>query len=282
MRIIFQAQRTAKHGGGQSYNVSERVMTKKYTFSIWVAVLSLSTLGLTGCFSSHPKDIEAFLIPRDVNVTAKSYVFQPPDGIEIHCSNVPEINLQRQRIRPDGKVSFESLGEIEVAGKTTEEVADMLKQKVAELYTLPGDSPIDVRVFAYLSKVYYVLGQVARPGVKDYTGRDTLLSALAEAQPTILAWEQRVQVIRPSGDKNVKPKIFEVNFDRMSAHGDTSKDVLLQEGDIIYVPPTIFAAVAMVLEEIIRPIARAFSGAYLLQTGPSRTERAYGGGYGGY
>jgi protein involved in polysaccharide export with SLBB domain len=253
--------------------------------TIIVIFLALMTVGLTGCFSSHAKDIEAFLRPRDVNVTTESYVLQPPDGIEIHSSNIPEIHLQRQRIRPDGKVSFEALGEIEVAGKTVEEVADVIKEKVAELYALPGDNPIDVRVFAYLSKVYYVLGQVANPGPKDYTGRDTLLTALAEAQPTPLAWEERIQVIRPSEDKSVKPKIFEVNFDRMIAHGDTSKNVLLQDGDIIYVPPTILAAAAMVLEELIRPIARAFSGAYMMQAWPTRTERAYGGGYrgsGGY
>jgi len=236
---------------------------------IKVMLLLLIMIGLTGCFSSRPEDIEAFLRPRVVNVTAESYVLQPPDGIEIHCSKVPEIHLQRQRIRPDGKVSFEALGEIEVAGKTPEQVADVLKEKVVELYTLPGDSPIDVRIFAYVSKVYYVLGQVYSPGPKDYTGRDTLLTALAEAQPNPLAWEERVQVIRPSEDKSIRPKIFEVNFDRMSAHGNTSKDVLLQEGDIIYVPPTVFAAAAMVLEELIRPIARAFSGAYILQAGPS-------------
>lgn len=257
----------------------------RYTYAKMVTVLLLSMSGLTGCFSSHPKDIEAFLRPSDVNVTIESYVLQPPDGIEIHCSDVPEIHLQRQRIRPDGKVSFEALGEIEVAGKTLEEVADVLKKRVAELYTLPGNNPIDVRVFAYLSKVYYVLGQVSNPGVKDYTGRDTLLSALSEAQPTPLAWEERVQVIRPSGVKGVKPKIFEANFNRMIVHGDTSKDVLLQEGDIIYVPPTVLASAAMVLEELIRPIARAFSGAYMIQAWPTRTERAYGGGYrgsGGY
>jgi protein involved in polysaccharide export with SLBB domain len=258
-------------------------MIMKYIQTILVMFLLLSTICLTGCFSSHPKNIEAFLRPRDVNVVSETYVLQPPDGIEIHCSNIPEINLQRQRIRPDGKVSFEALGEIEVAGKTPKEVAEVLKKKVEELYTIPGDDSIDVRVFAYLSKVYYVLGQVARPGPKDYTGRDTLLSALAEAQPTPLAWEQRIQVIRPSEDKSAKPKIFEVNFDRMSAHGDASKDVLLQEGDIIYVPPTVLAAAAMVIEEVIRPIARAFSGAYILQSGMNRTERAYGGGgYGGY
>lgn len=252
----------------------------KHAYTILVAALSLSTLGLTGCFSSRPEDIEAFLMPRDVNVTTDRYVLQPPDGIEIYCSKVPEIHLQRQRIRPDGKVSFEALGEIEVAGKTPQEVADVLRRKVVELYTLPGDNPIDVRVFAYLSKVYYVLGQVSTPGPKDYTGRDTLLSALAEAQPNPLAWEERIQVIRPSADKTVRPKIFEVNFDRMSAHGDTSKDVLLQEGDIVYVPPTVFAAAAMVIEELIRPIARAFSGVYIMQAGPTRMGMYYGGGYG--
>jgi polysaccharide export outer membrane protein len=249
--------------------------------TILILSLSLCTLGLTGCFSSNPKDIEAFLRPRDVNVVPETYVLQPPDGIVVYCTNVPEIHLQRQRIRPDGKVSFEVLGEIEVAGKTPQEVAEVLKEKVAKLYTIPGDNPIDVRVFAYLSKVYYVLGQVARPGVKDYTGRDTAFSAIAEAHPTTLAWEQRIQVIRPSEDTSVRPKIFEVNFDRMSVRGDTSKDVLLQEGDIIYVPPTILASISMVLEEFIRPIARAFSGAYMLQTGPDRTYRYYGGG-GGY
>jgi len=255
----------------------------KCTHIIVAVTMSLSTLGLTGCFSSRPEDIEAFLRPRDANVTAESYVLQPPDGIEIYCSNVPEIHLQRQRIRPDGKVSFEALGEIEVAGKTPQQAADVLKKKVAELYTLPGDNPIDVRIFAYLSKVYYVLGQVSAPGVKDYTGRDTLLSALAEAQPNALAWEERIQVIRPSSDASIRPKIFEVNFDRMIAHGDTSMDVLLQEGDIVYVPPTVLAVAAMMVEEIIRPIARAFSGAYIIQAGPTRTGAYYGGaGYGRY
>jgi hypothetical protein len=76
-----------------------------------------------------------------------------------------------------------------------------------------------------------------------------------------MAWLERIQVIRPSADASVKPKIFEVNFDRMSAHGDTTKNVLLEEGDVIYVPPTVLAAIAMKIEEFIRPIAMAFTGA---------------------
>ena len=240
-------------------------------------VVSLATIsvGLTGCFSSNPKDIEAYLKPHQAQVTSDKYVLQPPDEIEIHCARVPEINAQRQRIRPDGKVSFENVGEFMAAGKTPEELANDMRQKLSTLYMLVGEEPIEVRIIAFKSKVYYVLGQVYIPGPKLYSGRDTVLTAISEAQLNPMAWVERIQVIRPSADKKVKPRIFEVNFDKMSAHGDTTKNVLLQEGDVIYVPPTVLAALGMKIEEIIRPIARAFAGVNIVQSGGQQ----YVGGY---
>lgn len=262
---------------------AKRRMIMRYAPTVAVVALLLIPISGTGCSSvCNPRDIEAFLRPHQVAVTAENYVLQPPDDIAIHCSKVPEINLQVQRIRPDGKVSFEGLGEIEVAGKTPAEVADVLGKKVAELYKLTGDNPIEVRVVGFRSKVFYVFGQVFSPGLKVHTGRETALTALAEALPNPMAWEERTRVIRPSHDENVKPKIFKLNFKKMMARGDTSKDVLLQEGDIIYVPPTILASVAMVLEEALRPLARAFSGAYMLQNPPTGGRKDYGRGGGDY
>ncbi len=251
-----------------------------YTRVVVIVILTLVTISLTGCFSSHPKDIEAFLRPKQVNVTADTYVLQPPDEIEVHCSKVPEINLRRQRIRPDGKISFESLGEIEAAGKTAAEVSSLLRTKVLELYRLQGKQPVDVRIVAYRSKVFYVLGEVYLPGPKVYSGRDTMLHAVAEAKLNPMAWKQRIQVIRPSSYESIKPKIFEVNYDRMVAHGDTSKNVLLQEGDIIYVPPTPLAAIAQIIEEFARPIGRAFSTVTVVQR--AQMGGIGSGGYGGY
>lgn len=95
-----------------------------------------------------------------------------------------------------------------------------------------------------------------------------------------MAWKQRIQVIRPSSEEGIKPKIFEMNFDRMIAHGDTSKNVLLQEGDIIYVPPTPLAAIAQVIEEFARPLGRAFSTVTIVQR--AQMGGVGGGGYGGY
>jgi protein involved in polysaccharide export with SLBB domain len=245
-----------------------------------VVCLVILSAGLTGCFSSHPKDIEAYLKPNETQVASDKYVLQPPDEIEVHCARIPEINMQRQRIRPDGKVSFENVGEFMAAGKTPEELAETMQKQVSTLYTLVGNEPIEVRIIAYKSKVYYVLGQVYLPGPKVYSGRDSVLTALAGAQPNPMAWLDRVQVIRPSADAKVRPRIFEVNFDRMSAHGEINKDVLLQEGDVIYVPPTVLAAIAMKIEEIIRPIARAFAGVNIVQSAGGQYVGGYGGGYG--
>jgi len=242
-------------------------------------ILLLLTISVTGCFSSNPADIKAFMMPDKVDVTTDTYILQPPDDIVVHCSNVPEIHLQTQQIRPDGKVSFEAIGEIDAAGKTPAQVANILRGKVLELYQIEGNNPIDVRIVGFRSKRIYVFGQVIAPGAQVYSGRDTVMSALALAGgPNILAWEQRIQVIRPSRDENVKAKIFEIDFDRMSAHGEASKDVLLQEGDVIYVPPTILAAAAMKIEEFIRPIARAFSGYYIMST-PGATPSGAAAGF---
>ncbi len=245
------------------------------------ALLLLLTISITGCFSSTPEDIKAFVMPHKVDVTTDTYIMQPPDEVEVHCSNVPEIDMQRQQIRPDGKISFEAIGEIDAAGKTPGQVANILRGKVLELYQIEGNYPIDVRIVAFRSKRYYVFGQVGAPGAQVYSGRDTVMGAIALAGgPTVLAWVERIQVIRPSHDENVKAKIFEINWDRMSAHGEASKDVLLQEGDVIYVPPTILAAAAMKIEEAIRPIARAFSGYYLMGGGSTEDAGRVRGGVG--
>jgi polysaccharide export outer membrane protein len=249
-----------------------------YKRVVVVSILSVMTIIVSGCFSSRPENIEAYLKPRQVNVTAQTYILQPPDEIAVLCTKVPEINERRQRIRPDGKISFENLGELQAAGKTPSEVASTIREKALKFYKLEADKAIDVRIAVFRSKVYYVLGEVYLPGEKEYTGRDTVLRALAESQLNPMAWKQRIQVIRPASEPNSEPKIFEVDYDRMAAHGDMSKNVLLQEGDIIYVPPTVISAIAQVIEEFARPIGRAFSTVTVVQ----RTQMGGVGGYGGY
>ena len=150
-----------------------------------------------------------------------------------------------------------------VAGKTPRQVADIISKKMQELYKLTSDYPVDVRVINR-SKYYYILGQVNNPGAQIYTGRETTLSAIAKAIPNVRAWEQKIQVIRPCLNLEEGPKIFSLNFERMLEHGDMSGNVLLAEGDVIYVPPTILGSIGLTLEEILGPLFQTAGAANTL------------------
>ena len=227
-------------------------------------LILLAVTCLSGCFSSNPEDILAFTKPNEVDTTTDTYILQPPDEVLVSCTDVPAIHEQRQEI-----------GEFQAAGKTPEQLAEDIRVKTIDYYKLTSDYPVDVKISSFKSKVFYVLGQVNDPGPMIYTGRDTLLTALSIAEPNPMAWLDRVQVIRPSADENVKPAIFELDYDHMIVHGDTTKNVLLQEGDIIYVPPTVLGWLALKIEEFIRPVARAFSGVYTVRRGIDSDNRYY-------
>lgn len=223
-------------------------------------VLGVVAVMLSGCFSAKSKDIDAFLKPGQADVTGDDYIIQPPDRITVIASGVPELAGggtsqlgQTQDIRPDGMISYEKIGEISVVGKTPRQVAQLIAERLSSLYKMTGDNPIDVRV-TNLSKYYYILGQVRQPGAKIFSGRETTLSALAKALPTDLAWKEYIQVIRPSRVEGEASKIFSLNYRAMAIHGKTNQVVLLEEGDIIYVPPTVFGAIGLTLGEILSPI----------------------------
>jgi len=215
---------------------------------------------LAGCFSARSDDIEAFLRPDEAQVTADDYLLQPPDQITVISTKVPELRGTdrsiglTQTVRPDGYVSFETVGEVKVAGKTPHQVAEIISERLSNLYTFASDYPVDVRLTRNESKYYYVIGMVANPGAQIYTGRETTLSAIAKAVPNVQAWEEETQIIRPTLALAERPKIFKLDFKRMIEHGDMSGNVLLQEGDVIYVPPTILASIGLTLQEIVGPL----------------------------
>ena len=117
----------------------------------------------------------------------------PPDVIAISSNYVREIGNVVQQIRPDGKVSLPLVGEIFVAGWTTQEIRQEVETAARRYYK---KSDITVYVVEYKSQKIYVFGEVARPGTMAWTGSNTLLDVLARTQPTSLAWPEKIKVIR--------------------------------------------------------------------------------------
>jgi len=245
---------------------------------VMAGMLSVAAAMLGGCFSADPKDLEAFQTPSQADVTGEDYIIQPPDRLTIIASNIPELAGsgggggyssqlgQTQSIRPDGMISYEKIGEIPVAGKTPRQVAEFIAERLKDLYKLTGDHPIDVRVDNQ-SKLYYIVGQVRQPGAKVFSGRETTLSALAKAILTDYAWKDQIQVIRPSSVEGERSRIFRLDYRKIVEHGKMEHVVLLQEGDIIYVPPTIFSSIGLTVGEIVGPIFQGGQAVRVLGAG---------------
>ena len=251
-------------------------MLAKKTFAL-LAALGACGLG-GGCYNAA--EVDGFLQKPRTPVSAAAYRVLPPDVLLITSRTVPEINQVTQQVRPDGKINLPLLGEIYVADKTPKEIEEALVKAAGEYYERADAT---VQVVQYNSQRFYVFGQVGMPGPVPWTGRDTLLDALAKAQPTVLAWRERVIVLRgampteggrattqPSAAYSVTgvhppakdnpPKKLVVNMMAMVSSGDMSNNILLKPNDVIYVQPNPFAKVALAIETIFSPVRAATDG----------------------
>lgn len=213
-----------------------------------LAMLLLGPLS-TGC-GPRKRDVLHFLREHEHEVSAIEYRVGIPDGIAINAPRIPEIDGATQRIQPDGKINLKLLGEVKVVGMTAKEIAAKLEILLSRYYV---DPKVSVRVADYNSKKFYIYGQVASPGPKTYTGRDTLVDAVARSGADFLSWTSNVKVIRPAHD-GAPVRTMTVNVDQMMKTGDWSRNVLLEPDDVVYIPPTPLAWVGLRVREVLYPV----------------------------
>ncbi|MFQ5411404.1 MAG: polysaccharide biosynthesis/export family protein [Phycisphaerae bacterium] len=212
-------------------------------------ILSATLTAGSGCGPSQ-RDINAFIHHWEASVSGTHYLVQPPDALEISSASAPEIDGEIQTVGPDGKIALRLIGEVKVAGLTPVDIARKLESLLKKYYR---DPVVSVRLAKKASKRIYVFGQVGRRGAMPFTGRDTVLSVLAAAKPTFLAWRSQVKVIRPSHEEG-KRHVITVDADKMMQEGDLELNMLLEEGDMIYVPPTPLAWIGLRVREFVDPM----------------------------
>jgi polysaccharide export outer membrane protein len=220
----------------------------------------LFSLVATGCASgptAQEREQLRHFTPAHSRVTSTDrYAIAPPDVITIRAPLAPELNNIKQQIAPDGTVNLDLLGHVAVAGKSPQEVEELL---TASLRTYYKDVKVAIDV-EHRSQWYYVFGETTNSGPKRFTGRDTLIQALADAQPTRLAWPERIYVIKPSPDPDQR-HVTVVNLKEIIQQGNSSPNVLLAQDDIVYVPLNPLANVGVAIQNLLFPVQPVFQAA---------------------
>ena len=189
-----------------------------------------------------------FAPATDIPVSS-DYIIGPGD--EVHVQLYGKTNFSKDLIVDrDGQVSFPELGPINVAGLTFREMKNLLAREV-ENRMIGVD--VNVSMGRLRSIRIFVLGDVFSPGSYTVSGLSTLTNALFASGGV-----QKIGSLRRVQLKRAGSVVKEMDLYDLLIRGDTSDDVRLMPGDVIFIPT--IGPLAAVAGEVLRPAIYEMNG----------------------
>jgi polysaccharide export outer membrane protein len=153
------------------------------------------------------------------------------DSIRITVFQNPDLTTET-RISEQGTITFPLIGEVQLDGLTPARAETRIVEQLVKGKFLVRPQ-VSVNVLQIRSRQVSVLGQVARPGRYPLDGTSSnLTDILAAAGGVSQTGDDKVTVTMKRDGKIVK---LDVDVPGMYRTGDLSKNIRLDNGDVIYV-----------------------------------------------
>ena len=192
--------------------------------------------------------------PANAVQATPDYKIGPGDILSIIVWDHPELTTPAGQYRSadqagtvvteDGTIYYPYVGTLQVAGKTTRQVRDLLASRLSKFIE---KVQLDVRMAAFRSKRVYVVGEVVKPGLQEVT----------DIPMTVLEAVNRAGGFGPEADHSRvlltrKGTTYRVDIQAMYEAGATEQNALLEPGDILNVQDRSFNKI-FVLGEVAKP-----------------------------
>jgi polysaccharide export outer membrane protein len=193
-------------------------MTKQKFFRQMMAVLSLFMITVyTSAFAQTPK---------------QDYQLGAGDIVKITVFQNPDLTIET-RVGESGSITFPLIGEVKVGGLTTPAVERLIAQRLRE-GGFVQQPQVNVAITQFKSTQVSVLGQVNKPGRYPVEGTmQKVTDLLALAGGVMPSGGDVVTLVTTRSGKEER---IEIDLARMFLTGDMSKDMVVANGDLIYVP----------------------------------------------
>lgn len=163
---------------------------------------------------------------------APDYALGPGDVVKITVFQNPDLTTET-RVAETGTITFPLIGSVRAGGQSPSEVEREIARRLRE-GGFVNRPQVNVTVVQFKSIQVSVLGQVNRPGkypLEQTNNRLTEVLALAGGVTTLGA-----DVVTVITNEDGKERKVDVDVPELIRSADKRKDVMLRNGDVIYVP----------------------------------------------
>jgi polysaccharide export outer membrane protein len=173
----------------------------------------------------------AYVWAKDLPQTpgaSNDYLIASGDVLGVRVVNQDGMST-KARVRSDGRIALPLLGDIDVRGKTPNEIRKELEARFKEFIVAPS---VTVTVEESAPLAVSVLGEVSHPGIVQMDATAGLAQALAGAGGlTDYASRDRIFVIR----HDTKPTRVRFTFDEIANAEPAVMAFTLRRGDVVVV-----------------------------------------------
>ncbi|WP_300556730.1 SLBB domain-containing protein [Limnohabitans sp. Rim8] len=156
------------------------------------------------------------------------YVLGPGDEVRIQIWGGVDF-AGSQTLDRSGQINLPKIGTINLSGVRVKDLEDTLRKRIATVFNT-------VQVNAALGKLrgitVFVVGQAQQPGTYNLTSLSTLVNAVFASGGPGVNGSMRAIELKRNGQTVTTLDLYD-----FIVSGDKSKDVSLQPGDVIMIPP---------------------------------------------
>ncbi|MFO7871300.1 MAG: polysaccharide biosynthesis/export family protein [Kiritimatiellia bacterium] len=191
----------------------------------------IASLAGAGCLPGGPSDLRfGGWRPASADVDLPEQRWSPlgfGDKVVVQIETPQGARSKQAVVDQNGEINLHLIGRVSVNGMAASEAARFIEQRYVEGGIYPS---VNVSVLKQ-SDVFFVTGEIRKPGKYELTGQTTLMKAIAQAGGfTEFAWRSRVQI---QGRKTE-------TFDTGAIKDGVIDDPVVRSGDIVFVPETPF------------------------------------------
>lgn len=202
-----------------------RAIDAKGPFESYVQSVTNADLRIFG--KSLFSDVPTTFAPFDGAQVNQDYVIGTGDELQIRGWGMVDIDISTTVDR-SGSIYIPRVGSVKVSGVQYRDLQGYLKKAVGKFF---NNFELTASISQTRAVQIYVVGHAVRPGTYTLSAMSTLLNALFTSGGPSAAGTMRAIQVKRGGQTVTTFDLYDV-----LTKGDKSKDVTLQDGDVIFIP----------------------------------------------